>query len=102
MSNPQEFTKLCNFLFAAHFGTNYIPIDGMQADGGNDGYLQSEGRLFAMYCPAKPATITNAKYIEKIRSDLAKAKRLSESGKYKIKMWTFVTPRKLANDVAAF
>ena len=42
---------------------------------------------------------TDAGYLKKIRSDLDKAIALKRDGKYEIDSWTFVTPRKLSDDV---
>ncbi len=101
LDNPQEFTKLCNTLFAAKYGPDFIVIDGARSDGGNDGYIKSEERLLAMYCPVKPEKQTDAKCLEKIRGDMAKAKALSDNRKYKITKWTFLTPEKLGNNVVS-
>jgi len=99
INNPQEFTKLCNMLLAEKYGSGYQIIDGTRADGGNDGYVISEKRIFAMYCPIKPERKTDSDYLKKIRSDMSKAKLLKDSGAYEIENWTFLTPRKLSNDI---
>ena len=99
ITNPQEFTRLCNTVLTERYGKDYQIIDGSRADGGNDGYIISEKRITAMYCPVKPERRTDADYLEKIRSDIAKAQALRDSGKYEIENWTFLTPRKLSNDV---
>jgi hypothetical protein len=97
--NPQEFTRLCNAVFVAKYGDGYQVIDGSREDGGNDGYVSAEKRMLAIYCPMKPEQRTDADYLKKIRGDLAKAIKLRDSGQYRVEHWTFVTPRKLSNDV---
>ena len=97
--NPQEFTRLCNAVFSAKYGDDYQVIDGSREDGGNDGLVTSEKRILAMYCPMKPEQRTDASYLRKIRGDLAKAASLRDSGKYEVENWTFITPRKMGNDV---
>ena len=99
MTDPQEFTRLCNTVLTERYGRDYQVIDGTRADGGNDGYIISEKRITAMYCPIKPERRTDADYLEKIRSDIAKAQSIRNSGKYEIESWTFLTPRKLSNNV---
>ncbi|MFA5974693.1 MAG: hypothetical protein WC859_00830 [Elusimicrobiota bacterium] len=101
MNNPQEFVRLCNAVFVATYGQEYCAVDGTQCDGGNDGYIRSEHKMLAMYCPVKPEKDTDTKYLEKIRNDLDKAKKLVDTSKYRIKQWTFVTPRKLSSHVIA-
>ena len=99
ITDPQEFTRLCNVVLTERYGNDYQVIDGTRADGGNDGYIISEKRITAMYCPVKPERRTDADYLGKIRSDIAKAQSLRDSGKYEIDNWTFLTPRKLSNNV---
>lgn len=101
IANPQEFTRLCNAIFTALHGNDYQVIDGTRADGGNDGYVRSEERIIAIHCPIKPERKTDKDYIEKIRSDLKKAAKLNESGKYQVRNWTFVSPRKLSSDIVS-
>jgi hypothetical protein len=99
MTNPQEFTRLCNSIFTDIYGHDFQVIDGTRGDDGNDGYVASERRMLAMYCPIKPEQKTDAGYVEKIRSDINKAAALKHSNRYEIEIWTFITPRKLANSV---
>jgi hypothetical protein len=101
ISNPQEFTRLCNAIFTAEYGGEFQVIDGTRSDEGNDGYVISEKRVIAIYCPIKPERKTDADYIDKIRSDLRKASVLQESGKYEVQKWTFLTPRKLSSNIIA-
>lgn len=99
INNPQEFTRLCNAVLAEKYGSGYQVIDGSRADGGNDGYIIQEKRIMAMYCPVKPERTTDADYLAKIKSDIAKAQFLRDSGQYQVDNWTFMTPRKLSNDL---
>ena len=101
LTNPQEFTRLCNAIFTALHGNDYQVIDGTRADEGNDGYVRSEERIIAIHCPIKPERKTDKDYKEKIRSDLKKAAKLNESGKYQVSNWTFVTPRKLSSNIVS-
>jgi hypothetical protein len=98
-TDPQEFTRLCNTIFTEKYGSEYQVIDGTRSDDGNDGYVISEKRILAIHCPIKPERKTDADYLKKIRSDLAKAESLRDSGAYEIDNWTFITPRKLSNKV---
>jgi len=99
VTNPQEFTRLVNSVFTEKYGSDYQVIDGTRNDGGNDGYIISEKRILAIYCPIKPERQTDKKYLEKILSDLVKAENLHNQGKYEVENWTFIIPRKLSNDV---
>lgn len=99
ITDPQEFTRLCNTIFTAKYGHHFQVIDGTRADDGNDGYINSEKRILAMHCPIKPERKTDSDYLKKIRSDIKKAQKLRDSGKYVINNWTFLTPRKLSNSV---
>ena len=99
--NPQEFTRLCNTVLTAKYAEDFQVIDGTRSDEGNDGYIISEKRVIAMHCPIKPERKQDKDYLEKIRSDLKKTDALRRSGKYEIENWTFLTPRKLSNNVIA-
>lgn len=101
MTNPQEFTRLCNSTFTDIYGDAFQVIDGTRGDNGNDGYVASEQRMLAMHCPIKPEQKTDAGYLDKIRGDLVKAAALKRDKKYNIAAWTFITPRKLADGVIA-
>jgi hypothetical protein len=101
MTNPQEFARLCNAVFTDIYGDAFQVIDGTRGDGGNDGYVTTERRMLAMHCPIKPEQKTDAGYSEKIASDIGKAAALKRDKVYDIEAWTFITPRKLANDVIA-
>jgi hypothetical protein len=99
MTNPQEFTRLCNSVFSDIYGDAFQVIDGTRGDNGNDGYVATERRMLAMHCPIKPEQKTDAAYLEKIKADITKAATLKRESKYEIEAWTFVTPRKLADSV---
>lgn len=101
ITNPQEFARLCDAILTAKYANDFQGIDGTRSDEGNDGYVYSEKRVIAMYCPIKPERKTDKDYIAKIRSDLAKADNLRKSGKYEVENWTFITPRKLSNNVVS-
>ncbi|MBI3898435.1 MAG: tetratricopeptide repeat protein [Gammaproteobacteria bacterium] len=96
---PTLFTRLCNTVFAAEYGHDYQPIDGTRGDGGNDGWLNSERRIFAIFCPLKPERKKDTDYLNKAYADLKKAALLRTNGRFPVERWTFVTPRKLSNDV---
>src|SRR3990167_6688716 len=93
------FTRLCNSLFTAQHGHSYQVIDGTRGDEGNDGWLDAERRILAIYCPIKPERRTDADYRDKAYSDLKKAALLRDNKRYPVERWTFVTPRKLPNDL---
>ncbi len=97
--DPTLFTRLCNTLLTAQHGHAYQVIDGTRGDEGNDGWLDSERRIFAIYCPLKPERRKDADYLDKARGDLRKAAQLRDAKRYPVERWTFVTPRKLSNDV---
>lgn len=99
INNPQEFVKLCNTLFISKYDDDFQIIEGTRADEGNDGYISSEKRILAMHCPVKPENKKDKDYINKIRSDLTKAKALHDNKSYIVKKWTFITPDKLSNTV---
>jgi len=69
------------------YGHQFQIIDSTRSDDGNDGYVISEKRILAMYCPIKPERKTDSDYLKKIRSDIAKAQSLSDSGAYDIENW---------------
>jgi len=101
MINPQEFTRLCNSIFTCGYGDDFQVIDGTRSDEGNDGYVRSEKRILAIYCPIKPEKKTDSDYLEKIKGDMQKAASLRDTDKFKIERWTFVTPRKLSSNIIA-
>lgn len=99
ISNPQDFMRICDLVLESKYGDAYQAIDDSRSDGGNDGYIAREKRMVAVYCPKKPERQTDSKYLEKIKSDLTKAHALKSAGKLEIETWTFITPRKIGNDV---
>jgi len=100
ITNPLEFTRLCNSIFTCIYGeSDFQVVDGTRGDEGNDGYVRSEKRLFAIYSPIKPERRTDKDYIDKIKSDMQKASVLHDKNQLEIERWTFVTPRKLSNKV---
>lgn len=99
INNPQEFVKICNTIFVEKYKEDFQVTDGTRGDEGIDGYITSEQRIIAIYCPVKPESRTDKDYREKIYGDLEKAKKLNDLGRVKIKGWTFVTPRKLSSNV---
>lgn len=101
ITNPQEFTRLCNAILTAEYGADFQVIDGTRSDEGNDGYVISEKRIVAMHCPIKPERKKDSDYTGKIKSDLEKAVALRNHRKYDIKKWTFMTPRKLSANIIA-
>ena len=76
ITDPHEFTRLCNSILTALHDTDFQIIDGTRGDEGNDGYISSKKRIIAIYCPIKPERRTDADYLKKIRDDIKKAQRL--------------------------
>lgn len=101
-NNPQEFVRLCNTVLSVEYGQHYQVVDGTRGDDGNDGYIASEERLLAIYCPSKPESRSDKHFRGKISTDLAKAAKLRDKGAIPISRWTFITPRKLSNSVLSF
>jgi hypothetical protein len=99
ITDPLEFTRLCNTILTEKYGKDFQIIDGTRGDEGNDGYVISEKRIIAIFCPIKPERRTDSDYVKKICSDLKKAQILRDSSRYKVENWTFITPRKLCNGI---
>jgi hypothetical protein len=97
--DPTLFTRLCNAVLSAEYGHAYQVIDGTRGDEGNDGWLESERRIFAIYCPLKPESRKDSDYRNKALGDLKKAANLRDSQRLPVERWTFVTPRKRSNDL---
>jgi hypothetical protein len=57
--DPTVFTRLCNAVLTMEHGHAYQVIDGTRGDDGNDGWLETERRVFAMYCPVNPERRTD-------------------------------------------
>lgn len=102
MTDPIEFVRLVNAVHVDIYPRDFQVIDGSRGDNGNDGYVASQGRMLAIYCPVKPEQRTDADYRKKIESDLSKAVALRDAGRYRIDTWTFITPRKLSDDVVGW
>ena len=102
MVDPHEFVRLVNAVHVDMYPQDFQVIDGTRGDNGNDGYVASERRMLAIYCPVKPEQRRDADYRAKIESDLNKAIALRDGSRYVIEAWTFITPRKLADDVIAW
>jgi hypothetical protein len=100
--DPHEFVRLVNAVHIDMYPGDFQVIDGTRGDNGNDGYVASERRMIAIYCPVKPEQRRDADYRAKIESDLKKAIRLRDEGRYAIEAWTFITPRKLADEVVGW
>jgi hypothetical protein len=64
ITNPQEFTRLCNAIFTEKYGHDFQVIDGTRGDEGNDGYVISEKRVIAIYCPIMETIISYFTEIE--------------------------------------
>lgn len=101
INSPDYFTNLCKALLAAEY-TDFQTIDDSGGDGGNDGYSEKEEILFQFFCPKKPEKANNTTYKTKVRKDLDKAKELTDSGLYKIKIWVFITPTELQEEVQTY
>lgn len=102
MTNPQDFTRLCNAVLQAEHGSDFLPIDDDRADRGNDGYLKSEKRMFAAHCFKR---IQNQQLDKEIRSkmlgDLQKAIKLKEEGRWEVDAWTFLSNYPIPEGIAA-
>lgn len=101
ITSSDTFTRLAKALLAAEHN-DFQTIDDSGGDAGNDGYSESRETLFQLYCPEKPEKADDTTYKSKIKDDLDKAKKLLDSGKYKIKDWVFVTPRELREPVQTY
>lgn len=99
---PQEFTRLCNAVMRAEHGDDFLPIDDDRADRGNDGYLKSQKRMFAVHCFKR---IQNQSLDEAIRrkmvGDLGKAVVLDREGLWEIEGWTFLCNYPISEEIGA-
>ena len=102
MVDPNEFVRLVNAVHVDMYPRDFQVVDGTRGDNGNDGYVASERRMIAIYCPVKPEQRRDSDYRTKIESDLKKAIALRDDSRYAIEAWTFITPRKLADGVIAW
>jgi tetratricopeptide (TPR) repeat protein len=94
--NSQEFQDLCQQLLAAEYDDFQI-VDDSSGDKGNDGYVPSKKRLYAIYCPEKHPP-PKEYYRDKINSDLRKAVKLRDELGYEIEEWIFITPAPLPEE----
>lgn len=104
ISNPQEYTRLCNAALKALHGHDFLEIDDDRPDRGNDGYLKSEKRMFAGHCFKRLQNQSITVDIrQKMSGDLAKAIQLKQSGDWNIQAWTFLSnypiPEEIARDI---
>jgi hypothetical protein len=89
---PQEFTRLCNAVLAAEHGDDFLPIDDDRADYGNDGFVKSAKRVFAVHCFKRVQNQGIDTLIRrKMLGDLGKAKTLKEQDLWDVEAWTFVS-----------
>ena len=89
---PDEFMRLCDALLAAAYGEDYLSIDDDRPDRGNDGYLKSEKRIFAVHCFKRPQNQSLDRLIRrKAIGDLGKAITLKGEGLWDIEAWTFLS-----------
>jgi hypothetical protein len=89
---PQEFSRLCNAVLAAEYGDDFLPIDDDRPDRGNDGYLKSEKRVFAVHCFKRVQNQNLDKLIrQKMVGDLGKAIALKNEGLWNVEAWTFLS-----------
>jgi hypothetical protein len=95
--NSQDFQDLCQQVLAAEYD-DFQVLDDSGGDKGNDGYIPSKRRLFAMYCPEKHPT-PDKYHRDKINKDLSKAARLRDELGYEIDDWFFVTPFPLSEEL---
>jgi len=101
INNPQEFTRLYNFLLDMEYGLDYVPIDDDQADRGNDGYLKPEKRIFAGHCFKRiQKQKINEEILEKMSSDLKKAIKLRDEAIWEVDSWTFISNYPIPETVA--
>jgi hypothetical protein len=104
IDNPQEFVRLCNAVLQADRGDDFLPIDDDRADRGNDGYLKSERRLFAVHCFKRVQNRGVESAIRgKMVGDLGKAIVLKHEGIWDVEAWTFLSnypiPESIAKEV---
>ena len=99
---PQEFTRLCNAILTAEHGSDFLPIDDDRADRGNDGYLKSEKRMYAVHCFKRIQKQAIDKEVRaKMVGDLGKAAALKSEGIWDVERWTFLSNYPISEGVAA-
>ena len=90
-------------MLQAEYGDEYLLIDDDRADRGNDGYLQSEKRIFAGHCFKRVQNQKIDKEItDKMVSDFNKALVLKQQGdRWDIEAWTFLSNYPISEGIAA-
>lgn len=102
MTVPQEFTRLCNAVLIAEHGDDFLPIDDDRADRGNDGYLKSEQRMFAVHCFKRiQSQGIDAAIRTKLVGDLGKAIALKRAEIWPIDAWTFLSNYPVSEELGA-
>lgn len=96
---PQLWTEIVRAVLIAEYPSDYHPIDDSVGDGGNDGYLSSEKKMYARHCFVKPAQKTTNAIKRKISDDFAKALKLRDEQGLEIENWTFVCNYDVSNEV---
>lgn len=101
INNSQDLMRLCIAALTADYGDDFLPIADDRADGGNDGYLKSEAKLFAVHCfkRLQNQSIEN-EILTKMMSDFRKALKLRSEGKWEIRSWTFLTNYPISEEIA--
>jgi hypothetical protein len=101
ITNPQEFTRLCNAALSAEHGDDFLPIDDDRPDRGNDGFLKSEKRMYAAHCFKR---VQNQSLDQAIRlkmiGDLGKAATLKKQGIWEVEAWTFLSNYPVPDEIA--
>ncbi|HSD56524.1 MAG TPA: hypothetical protein VLA92_05250 [Candidatus Saccharimonadales bacterium] len=100
MNNPQEFTRLYNAVMTIKYGNDFLPIDDDQQDGGNDGYVKSEKRIYAGHCFKRiQKQGINQAILDKMMDDLDKAIKLKKAKRWPIENWTFLSNYPISEEV---
>lgn len=100
LNNPQYFSKICKAVLQAEYPNDYQPVDDDRPDGGNDGYISSQKRMFARHCFKNPTKRKqDSEILKKLRGDFAKAVELRNSGKFEVEKWTFLTNYPVSNAI---
>ncbi|HCC83683.1 TPA: hypothetical protein DEP96_02435 [Candidatus Uhrbacteria bacterium] len=94
------FKRLFDALMTAEYGTDFQSFKQWK-DYGIDGYLNTEGTVYQLYCPQYPERTALKNYKEKITEDLEKLAKGKADNKWSkpVNKWIFVTPDDMAVDV---
>jgi hypothetical protein len=99
MTVPQAFTRLCNAVLIAEHLDDFLPID---EDRGNDGYLKSEKRMFAVHCFRRGQNkALDTPIRTKMVGDLGKAIALKRAGIWDVEAWTFLSNYPISDTIGA-